>query len=492
MNHSQAREDAQRTAGHMCSTHAVSHSFPIFRQAVLVSALAIAWGISADVHADVIDEPERFESSSTVKAVEHPSDVTIFEGDILLRPEQVKALSNTNSGLRAFGHDRAIARWPNGIVPYGFGQGITNAQRSAIHEAIQHYHDNTRITFVESEGGDEHDTRLVFRPTGGCASYVGRTDFADQDLFVENCSSGSVIHELGHAIGLFHEHTRRDRDNHIQVKWNEIVAGKENNFEILTANAQHLGEYDYGSIMHYGEYFFSKSGAKTIAVPDGVTIGQRSGLSSLDIASINYMYATDLDLSVGTAVSKVSTANDGEIDGLVVDIDVTNNGGLGAHALELVMQLGSDAQWLNISDNSGWDCNARASILTCTAPTLDAGASSNFVVTVNPNGESKDDLSVRLDTRTLDLELSNNAFNDDTPLNGSDMPNGSNNQDGANSQSQTTMAAASTGNSTGSASNNSPTLGAAEGDDRLGGGSSGPLLLSIAGLVLIRRRRTRS
>jgi len=428
----------------MCSTHAVSHSFPIFRQAVLVSALAIAWGISADVHADVIDEPERFESSSTVKAVEHPSDVTIFEGDILLRPEQVKALSNTNSGLRAFGHDRAIARWPNGIVPYGFGQGITNAQRSAIHEAIQHYHDNTRIN------------------------------------------------ELGHAIGLFHEHTRRDRDNHIQVKWNEIVAGKENNFEILTANAQHLGEYDYGSIMHYGEYFFSKSGAKTIAVPDGVTIGQRSGLSSLDIASINYMYATDLDLSVGTAVSKVSTANDGEIDGLVVDIDVTNNGGLGAHALELVMQLGSDAQWLNISDNSGWDCNARASILTCTAPTLDAGASSNFVVTVNPNGESKDDLSVRLDTRTLDLELSNNAFNDDTPLNGSDMPNGSNNQDGANSQSQTTMAAASTGNSTGSASNNSPTLGAAEGDDRLGGGSSGPLLLGIAGLVLIRRRRTRS
>jgi len=225
-------------------------------------------------------------------------------------------------------------------------------------------------------------------------------------------------------------------------------------------------------------------------VPDGVSIGQRIGLSSLDIASINYMYATDLDLSVGTAVSKVSTANDGEVDGLVVDIDVTNNGGLGAHALELVMQLGNNAEWLSISDNSGWDCNADAFILTCTAPTLAAGASSNFAVTVNPNGESKDDLSVRLDTRTLDLELSNNAFNDDTPLNGSDMPSGSTNQNGSNSQSQNTMAASSSGDSTSSTSDSTPTLGAAELGDRLGGGSSGPLLLSIAGLVLIRRRRT--
>jgi len=52
--------------------------------------------------------------------------------------------------------------------------------------------------------------------------------------------------------------------------------------------------YDYDSVMHYGATAFSKSGAATITTlqtpPPGVVIGQRTHLSTTDIASLNVLY----------------------------------------------------------------------------------------------------------------------------------------------------------------------------------------------------------
>lgn len=50
--------------------------------------------------------------------------------------------------------------------------------------------------------------------------------------------------------------------------------------------------YDYGSIMHYGQYSFSRNnGATIVPKKSGVTIGQRDQLSSIDIAEIRSYYS---------------------------------------------------------------------------------------------------------------------------------------------------------------------------------------------------------
>jgi hypothetical protein len=60
----------------------------------------------------------------------------------------------------------------------------------------------------------------------------------------------AIVHELGHALGLFHEHQRPDRNAFVTYNAGNVQAGKQGDFNI-PPQAQPLGRYDYGSVMHY-------------------------------------------------------------------------------------------------------------------------------------------------------------------------------------------------------------------------------------------------
>lgn len=61
-----------------------------------------------------------------------------------------------------------------------------------------------------------------------CCSYVGRRGNGPQAISIgKNCDKfGIVVHELGHVIGFWHEHTRPDRDDHVTIIRENIQPGE--------------------------------------------------------------------------------------------------------------------------------------------------------------------------------------------------------------------------------------------------------------------------
>lgn len=333
--------------------------------------------------------------------------IAVFEGDIILGKVDQNGALPLKLVPRGLGRSDAFGRWPDGIVPYFVPTNSSDLLQQRIAEAIAHWTEESNLSFVErnTSNQDLYPNFIRFESSNSCASYVGMQGGEQPVLVSDACSVGSIIHEVGHALGLFHEHTRPDRNNFAQINWDEIVAGKGINFEVLDAGVQEYGPYDYGSIMHYGEYFFSATGEPTIVVPDGISIGQRQSLSPLDVDSVNNMYSTDLVLFQPTL-----NAVD---DGMEIGISVANQGQLGAQQLQLVANVSDDSQWQGISADSGWECTTVGTELRCDRPTLAEQKQSSFTLLVTSSSSNSEDVRLTLSSRTTDTDLSNNSFNDD-------------------------------------------------------------------------------
>ena len=76
-------------------------------------------------------------------------------------------------------------------------------------------------------------TKTTFR----CYTYIGMQG-GPQDLSLQANTAcahkGVAIHEILHAMGFYHEMTRRDRDQHIIIYYNNIYSGKFSHNNIFT------------------------------------------------------------------------------------------------------------------------------------------------------------------------------------------------------------------------------------------------------------------
>lgn len=330
----------------------------------------------------------------------------VLEGDILLGKVDSEGNLGSRFQARGLGKTDAFSRWPDGIIVYERPVNNSATQQINVQLAINHWIEHTTLSFVErtEDNADQYPHYIKFVDSMGCASHVGMIGGPQEVYISDNCRMGNIVHEIGHVAGLFHEHTRPDRDNFVQIAWDDIEAGKDINFSLQTAGVDVYSDYDYGSVMHYGPSSFSSTGNPTIVVSDNIRIGQRDGLSPLDIVSVNKMYETDLAL--GTP-----TFNTTDNEDLEIELTVYNQGELGAHELQLVLQLTEDSQWLGVSRDSGWECVSIGQELNCTRDTMRGQYESRFTVLASPGGAVADDLSMILVSRTQDSNPANNSLN---------------------------------------------------------------------------------
>ncbi|KAM9723725.1 uncharacterized protein ACNS7B_019030 [Menidia menidia] len=138
---------------------------------------------------------------------------------------------------------------------------------------------------------------ISFEDVNGCFSFIGKVKPNGQVVSIgKHCENvNTVQHELLHTLGFYHEHARHDRDAHVTIVKENIMEGKESNFNVVEReeSTTHGVPYDYWSTMHYGKNMFSNGNGSTIITKDPKfqdVIGQSLGMSPLDVLELNLHY----------------------------------------------------------------------------------------------------------------------------------------------------------------------------------------------------------
>lgn len=219
----------------------------------------------------------------------------VYDGDILIgRTKDVlarqaglvpKSVVNAASGFTwprgpsgAFEMPYVVDSDPDGNVPAAVA--AFNAQLAGFLQAVPRTTETDYVAFTLSAS----DT------SGACSSSVGRVGGRQVIQGSRLCASGTLVHEMGHAIGLYHEQEHAERGAYITIDLNAVEPARASNFA-QNAVQRSPTPYDYASIMHYSAQTFSKGLAPTMeTIPPGIAIGSRTGFSAADLEGIRRLY----------------------------------------------------------------------------------------------------------------------------------------------------------------------------------------------------------
>ncbi len=188
--------------------------------------------------------------------------------------------------------------WSFGVLPIEFDLGIPQERRDLFFEGCRMWSAGAPIMCVPRTSQLGY---LRVTAERGCFAYVGgaRRLWVSQINLGDGCwgdRNNSVPHEIGHALGLIHEHQRPDRDQYIVIDWTNVSASIDRSaFEIIPIQSE-LGPYDFESVMHYpsptsgGPFLRPQPAYSNFAG----TMGRSLAPTALDYQSVRSLYRLQL------------------------------------------------------------------------------------------------------------------------------------------------------------------------------------------------------
>lgn len=152
-------------------------------------------------------------------------------------------------------------RWPNGVIPYTINEKDfpdNSNERRQIEAAMRAWASPiTRIRFKPRNNEQNWVEFVSGNEYSACSSHVGKQQSPGSQKVYCDPSSGALVHEIGHAIGLWHEHTREDRGLNVEVFLENVRADKRHNYDRHVGDGIDIGPYDRQSVMHYHDRQFA-------------------------------------------------------------------------------------------------------------------------------------------------------------------------------------------------------------------------------------------
>ncbi len=224
--------------------------------------------------------------------------MAVHAGDIVLgraediesaprRPKPAQSRTLRQPMRRNLAPTQSQNLWPEGVMPYVIDSDVSDQQYQDIQAAIAEWNDKTVIELWERDA-EPHYVRFSNVTSGYCRSSVGTVGGEQKiSLPAYGCDVDTVVHEIGHAVGLRHEHQREDREEYLMVLYDNLDKAGQDHFL-----AEHPGDgpYDYASTMHYSRGGVSSNGGSVLeTIPPGMGI-PAGGLSPGDIDGVAKLY----------------------------------------------------------------------------------------------------------------------------------------------------------------------------------------------------------
>ncbi|MBT2740548.1 M12 family metallopeptidase [Bacillus sp. ISL-77] len=173
-------------------------------------------------------------------------------------------------------------RWPHSIIPYEINV-VFNGDRRKFQDAIDQWNIFSDVKLVPRNGEKDY---ISFEVGTKNESKLGRVQGKQiitmkTTISIDKRGVGNIMHEIGHACGLIHEHQRPDRDKFVIV---DPLLSNDNDYAIDSQGIT-IGSYDCCSIMHY-----DGSNITSLTGDDCLGMGQRVVLSQGDLNALRVMY----------------------------------------------------------------------------------------------------------------------------------------------------------------------------------------------------------